>query len=244
MQISSKNRSLISFVVGPLIGLLVALVVTGSAPAQAGPRWSWPVSPHRVTDTFRPPLQKWNAGHRGVDFAATIGQDVFAVADGRVAFAGNLAGKDVVVISHGAIRTTYEPVRPQVIVGEQVKRAETIGQLMPGLSHCSQLLLVRCLHLGAIRGFTYVDPLPLIRGHVRLLPMGSKQAVIQNADAESELMLVGALVRKRRAIARPKRVCTTVWLTNSHGQESPGQLLCRHRLQLNELPQNDAARAG
>lgn len=244
MHNSLKFRALLRVSSGPLVGLVTATLVAGVTPAQAAPRWNWPVTPHRITDTFRPPLHKWNAGHRGIDFAAKIGQDVFAVADGRVAFAGNLAGKDVIVISHGAIRTTYEPVRPQVFVGEHVKRADTIGQLMPGLSHCSKTLIVRCLHLGAIRGLTYVDPLPLIRGHVRLLPMGSNQVVVQNVDAEPNIMLAGAPARKRRAIARPKRVCTTVWLTNSHGQEFPGQLLCRHRLQLNELPQSDAVRAG
>jgi murein DD-endopeptidase MepM/ murein hydrolase activator NlpD len=67
------------------------------------------------------------------------------------------------------VRTTYEPVVAAVRVGATVKAGEVIGSLAIAGSHCQGAV---CLHFGALRGQTYLDPLLLLRrGPVILLPL-------------------------------------------------------------------------
>ena len=40
----------------------------------------------------------------------SLGEAVLAAAEGTVAFVGSIAGKPVISIDHGSVRTTYEPV--------------------------------------------------------------------------------------------------------------------------------------
>jgi murein DD-endopeptidase MepM/ murein hydrolase activator NlpD len=80
-----------------------------------------------------------------------------------------LAGRGVVVVDHGGVRTTYEPVSASVQVGDVVTRGDVIGTLQRGSSHCFPSA---CLHWGLRRGGTYLDPLTLVgAGPVRLLPL-------------------------------------------------------------------------
>ncbi len=129
----------------------------------------WPLAPRPVVVAgFDPPLSAYGPGHRGVDLAGTPGQQVRAAAPGRVTFAGSLAGRGVVVVGHGATRTTYQPVRAGVEVGAVVAAGDVIGRLERFGSHCAP---EACLHWGLIEGETYLDPLTLVgAGPVRLLP--------------------------------------------------------------------------
>ena len=157
-------------------GTVVALcLLTSTQPliVAAQSVWSWPLSEPLLIRTFDPPVQKWNAGHRGVDLAAHAGEPVYASGAGVVVFAGTLAGRGVVSIMHGSVRTTYEPVKPTVHVGDFVVRADLIGNLAAGTSHCSQSYRVRCLHWGLIRGDTYLNPLLLVKGRIHLLPLST-----------------------------------------------------------------------
>ncbi len=108
---------------------------------------------------FDPPAQRWLPGHRGVDLRTSQGAPVRAAGDGRVAFAGTLAGRGVITIDHGDLRTTYEPVDALVAVGERVHAGETIGTVGTGTGHCGS---GRCLHLGLRRGREYLDPMLLL----------------------------------------------------------------------------------
>lgn len=130
---------------------------------------TWPLRPRPVVVSgFAPPESAYGAGHRGVDLAGSPGQGVRAALEGRVTFAGRLAGRGVVVVSHGDTRTTYEPVRASVQVGDPVSTGAPIGVLELQLSHCFPQA---CLHWGWLRGETYVDPLVLVgAGPVRLKP--------------------------------------------------------------------------
>lgn len=93
---------------------------------------------------------------------------------GRVTFAGSLAGRGVVVVDHGSVRTTYEPVTARVRRGDPVGRGAMIGTLERLSSHCFPRA---CLHWGLRRGNTYLDPLTLVgAGPVRLLPLGGAPA--------------------------------------------------------------------
>jgi murein DD-endopeptidase MepM/ murein hydrolase activator NlpD len=141
-----------------------------AVPAQLSP--VWPLEPRpEIAERFDPPAERWSAGHRGVDLFATPGQRVRAASGGTITFAGSLAGRGVVVVSHGATRTTYEPVRASVRVGEAVRAGQPIGVTELFGSHCWPR---SCLHWGLIEGETYLDPLTLVgAGPVRLLPLFS-----------------------------------------------------------------------
>lgn len=130
----------------------------------------WPLQPRpEVVAGFDPPLDPWGSGHRGVDLLGSAGQQVRAALPGRVTFAGTLAGRGVVVVSHGDTRTTYEPVTADVSVGDPVAAGGRLGRLEGFGSHCFPRA---CLHWGWLRGETYLDPLDVVGGGpVRLLPL-------------------------------------------------------------------------
>ncbi len=149
---------------------LAALLATATAPgaARAGDRWRAPVTPAVVVAPFAPPAQRWLPGHRGVDLRASLGAAVRAAGDGRVAFAGTVAGRGVVTVDHGDLRTSYEPVDALVVPGERVTAGERIGTVATGTGHCGS---GRCLHLGLRRGREYLDPMLLLgRPTARLRP--------------------------------------------------------------------------
>lgn len=137
-------------------------------------KWILPTSQKSPSRNFEPPSQNWLAGHRGIDFRVELNQEVLSAGAGTVIFADQLAGKGVVVISHGLIRTTYEPVTALVEVGQQVQAGQVIGQLSFGVSHCATEEKVWCLHWGAIRNGKYLNPLLLVYPKVRLLPLKNK----------------------------------------------------------------------
>jgi murein DD-endopeptidase MepM/ murein hydrolase activator NlpD len=104
---------------------------------------------------------------------------------GRVSFASTLAGRGVVVVDHGATRTTYEPVAASVHVGDVLARGQPIGTLELASSHC---LPAACLHWGWRRGDAYLDPLLLVGGGpVVLLPLWRDDPV-QRLPAPSPML--------------------------------------------------------
>jgi murein DD-endopeptidase MepM/ murein hydrolase activator NlpD len=129
----------------------------------------WPVGPPvAVVHGFDPPGSAYGAGHRGVDLAGQPGTVVRAALGGQVVFAGTLAGRGVITVSHGETRTTYEPVTATARVGDVVPAGAPIGILQTVPGHCAPAL---CLHWGWLRGETYLDPLELVGARpVRLLP--------------------------------------------------------------------------
>jgi len=135
------------------------------------PAAAWPLDPKpEIVAGFAPPTQRWSAGHRGVDLLGEAGASVHSALKGTVTFAGPIAGRGVVVVSHGSSRTTYEPVEPGVRPGEEVNAGAVIGTLQSGLSHCPPRA---CLHWGLVEGDEYRDPLTLFgQRPVRLLPFG------------------------------------------------------------------------
>ena len=145
----------------------------GQSPGPLRPRgrYQWPTgAPATVVEAFDPPAVVWGRGHRGVDLAAAEGAQIRSAAAGTVVFAGMVAGRPVVSVDHGdGIRTTYEPVEPNVSAGEAVGAGQVIGTLLPG--HRSDG--VCALHWGARTGpKTYINPLRLLQPAViRLKPV-------------------------------------------------------------------------
>src|SRR5215218_2989375 len=131
------------------LAVVVAIAVVFAPVAHADDgRLDWPLRPRpAVLRMFDAPSPNWNRGHRGVDLAGVPGQPVYAAATGTVVFASQLAGRTLVSIAHpGGLRTTYEPVRPAVRVGQLVDAGTMIGELLAGHAGCSA---DACLHWGA-----------------------------------------------------------------------------------------------
>lgn len=156
--------------------MLLAVLLLAATPARADDgRLDWPLRPQpAVVRGFDAPSPNWNPGHRGVNLAGAPGQPVFAAGPATVVFAGELAGRPVVSLAHpGGLRTSYEPVRATVRVGQRVDRATVIGNLLAGHPGCSA---AACLHWGAMWGpaarADYVDPLGLLASTpIRLKPL-------------------------------------------------------------------------
>jgi murein DD-endopeptidase MepM/ murein hydrolase activator NlpD len=145
---------------------------TTTSPAGAVGTATPPLRPLVVTHPFAPPEVEWLAGHRGVDLAGRPSQAVSAPLAGTITFVGSIGAKPVVVIDHGGFRTTYEPVSPTVLIGQQVDQGQTIGLLQLTQSHCFPQA---CLHWGLIVDDNYRDPLSLLGPQsVRLLPLNGQ----------------------------------------------------------------------
>ncbi|HPU12541.1 MAG TPA: peptidoglycan DD-metalloendopeptidase family protein [Aeromicrobium sp.] len=133
--------------------------------------WVWPLGDQQVERQFDPPASDYGPGHRGIDIPGKPGETVRAVAVGTVTFAGEVAGVPTITISHGVERSTYQPVKASVRVGDAVDAGQRIGRL--GGSHPS--CRTTCLNLGRLRGDNYLDPAALLvsSGSYRLIsPVG------------------------------------------------------------------------
>lgn len=152
----------------PVIDEAVAATGVGS-PADAPEmeaRLAWPLNPEpEVVRGFTRPAGPYAPGHRGVDLAAQPDQEVLAADAGVVVFAGLLSGRGVVSIDHdGGLRTTYEPVLPAVVAGDQVFQGQLVATAALGHSGCSRA----CLHWGVRRGGEYLNPLALVAERTRV----------------------------------------------------------------------------
>ncbi|MDR1833627.1 MAG: M23 family metallopeptidase [Propionibacteriaceae bacterium] len=177
MRISmALAAALVLALLGPAPG---AVALTGVAPL-----------PGPVVRRFDPPAEPWFAGHRGVDLLGTVGEVVAAAAAGEITFAGKVAGKGVVTVSHGELRTTYEPVSALVAVGAHVHAGEPIATLQAGHSCPGQA----CLHWGLKRADEYLDPLSLLgERHVRLLPASAAGIVSDTVAQRGSAISSGAV---------------------------------------------------
>ena len=172
------------------------LFLAGAPAAAAGPAWIWPVAgPPVVLRGFQPPPTPYSAGHRGVDLAADVGAPIHAAGAGIVGYAGPLAGRGVVTVMHGALRTTYEPVTASVHRGDHVAAGQVIGHLEAG-NHCGRR---PCLHWGLLRGTVYLDPLALVgAARIRLLPVAGVPPPWGDGAGAAAVMLGVGLCRRRR----------------------------------------------
>ena len=163
-----------------MMGCLIAgVLAAGPAPDAGGDRagatgragYVAPVSGAiRVIRGFEPPPTPYSAGHRGVDLATGLGEPIRAAGPGTVSFAGQVAGRGVLVIAHpDGVSTEYEPVAPTVRAGEQVVPGQPTAIVAGAHANCSP---GGCLHWAARRNGLYLDPLTLLGrlGEVRLLP--------------------------------------------------------------------------
>jgi len=154
----------------PPTALATPLLAAASPPPAQAQAATWPLDPRpQVVHGFDLPAKPWLPGHRGVDLSGSPGQPVLAATSGTITYAGQLAGRGVIVISTGPRRTTYEPVVPSLTVGTAVTPGTVLGRLSAVGSHCAP---ATCLHWGLIQGKQYLNPLTLLPNRpVRLLPL-------------------------------------------------------------------------
>ena len=155
-----------------LTALTTLVLLTASIPASAG-NWRWPIA-GQVARTFKAPIVQYGPGHRGVDLGAPVGSQVVAPAAGVVVFNGMVARTPTVVLDHGGLASTYQPVASPLKVGTKVAAGAAIGTLTGGWGHCPKT----CLHWGVRNQAGYVDPVGLVRPEMPvLLPLLKSKSV-------------------------------------------------------------------
>jgi murein DD-endopeptidase MepM/ murein hydrolase activator NlpD len=171
-----------------LLAILTLVLVVQHSPAAWGLSLIAPI-PGPVVRPFNAPTPDWLPGHRGVDLLGTPGEQVVAAGAGTISYAGMLAGRGVLVISHGDLRTTYEPVNAQVKVGDSVTAGQAVGSLADGHSCPGGT----CLHWGLKRGDEYLNPLDYLdNGSIRLLPAEAVTIAESNAAARRAALQSGS----------------------------------------------------
>ncbi|MEY4310281.1 MAG: hypothetical protein RLZ71_207 [Actinomycetota bacterium] len=155
--------------------LLSAIFLVYSPPeARAEQVWQLPLAHPKLMHEYVQPVSDYGAGHRGVDYLAEDGLEVFAASDGEVFFTGRVVDRFIVTLSHpGSTKTSYEPVCSDLNLGDEVAAGEVIGKVCsyPGYkSHCGALT---CLHFSMRRSGGYLSPLAVIGGLApsRLIPV-------------------------------------------------------------------------
>ncbi|MFC4629833.1 murein hydrolase activator EnvC family protein [Promicromonospora alba] len=157
---------------GILAGADLRLLTDADEPAAGATGYVAPVAgvdpPSGVVRPFDAPEHEWGAGHRGVDLVAPEGSGVRSPGPGVVTFAGQVARRGVVVVTHqDGLRTSLEPVAASVPVGTAVVAGSAIGVVESSRAdgggttpnHCAPR---SCVHWGVRRGERYLDPLSLL----------------------------------------------------------------------------------
>ena len=123
------------------LALLLALLPAISAEATPNnERWVGPLAGKlivvRTFDGAAYRANHYGPAHRGVDLLAEVGDQVFAPTDGVIAYVGVINSIPIVVISHAShgatgkgLRTTYLPVKSELMVGDLVRKAHSIGKI-------------------------------------------------------------------------------------------------------------------
>ena len=123
------------------LALLLALLPAISAEATPNnERWVGPLTGKliavRTFDGSAYRANHYGRAHLGVDLLTEVGDQVFAPADGVVAYVGVINSIPIVVIAHAnhgatgkGLRTTYLPVKSELMVGDLVRKADSIGKI-------------------------------------------------------------------------------------------------------------------
>lgn len=139
-----------------------APAVAVAAAATSAEPWRAPLDNVRVTSFYGVMRSVLPTPHKGIDFAATKGTPVHAVAGGTIVSAGHIAENDgrygnVVIIDHGAQRSLYAHLNSvNVKAGQQVQAGQLIGAVgQTGFATGPHL------HLEMRQNGQIVDPAPM-----------------------------------------------------------------------------------
>jgi murein DD-endopeptidase MepM/ murein hydrolase activator NlpD len=124
-------------------------------------QFSSPLVGSEIIREYRQSETPYSAGHRGIDYEATMDQAVFAPADGRVHFVGKVVNRQLISLDHdGQLLSAFEPVCSQLNEGDLVVSGELIGEVCEGETsyelHCEAKI---CLHFSVRKNGEYLSPL-------------------------------------------------------------------------------------
>jgi hypothetical protein len=135
---------------------LTGLLVHAAPAAHAEAAWLVPPVDAPVSRWYEPPGSLYGRGHRGVDYDVPRGTPVRAAGAGEVTFAGRVADRNAVTITHpDGLETTYTFLdNIYVARGERVTQGTWIGTSGPGHPGAHE-----GLHFGVRRDGHYLDPM-------------------------------------------------------------------------------------
>jgi hypothetical protein len=150
------------------LGMTKLLAIVGIFISALSPKpieiWADPI-PYFQTEQLQQyiaPVTKYGAGHRGVDFAIPLGDQVSSPQAGEVHFVGKVVDRDIITVrTKAGYLATFEPVCSELIQGTTVLTGEVIGTHCQAdseyQSHCEN-----CVHFSARSKFGYISPLYLM----------------------------------------------------------------------------------
>ena len=130
---------------------------------------------NKTDKSVSPTKQRLLRGSPRGGLLVTMGQRVFAPADGQVWFSGKVVNRSLLSLSHaGGYLSEFEPLCSELKRGEVVFKGQEIGQVCKAeASYVPHSASATCLHF-SLRSFgSYLSPLVLI-GELnpsRLLPL-------------------------------------------------------------------------
>lgn len=142
----------------------LALALSWQLPAPslgAENKFISPLVGSEIIREYRQSETPYSAGHRGIDYEATLGQAVFAPASGQVHFVGKVVNRRLISLDHGGqLLSAFEPVCSQLTEGETVVEGELIGEVCEGEAsyelHCESKI---CVHFSVRKNGEYLSPL-------------------------------------------------------------------------------------
>lgn len=150
---------------------LSGLALPTTASTSLAPTWVAPLPGDRpVIWGYLPQVKRLSGAHihKGVDFAATFGEEILAPMDGVISYVGTINEIPIVVLTHHDQllwrRTTYLPASTDLPIGSNVAQGEHFARVAP-IFHCSR----PCLHWGERVGTKYINPMKHL-GRAVLLP--------------------------------------------------------------------------
>ena len=146
------------------LGAFVVIALTWQVPTPSlGVEISMnaPVVGSVVVNDYRQSETPYSAGHRGIDYETSLGQGVFAPANGKVHFVGKVVNRQLISLAHESeLLSAFEPVCSHLSEGEQVAAGQLIGEVCEGDSsydpHCKPMT---CLHFSVRKNGEYLSPL-------------------------------------------------------------------------------------
>jgi hypothetical protein len=191
----------------PLAAVAAVLLVVGILPAAAsaddgGSAYRPPVDA-AVTDPFRAPPGPYGPGNRGLEYGTAPGTEVLAAGDGRVTFAGVVAGhRHVTVLHPDGLRTTASFLQAvSVVVGQEVHQGDRLGTTEGRL------------FFSARRGDAYLDPAALFADgppRVWLVPFDEPPGDGPGGERSAIRQLLGFGSKVLRGVGRAARVAGDV----------------------------------
>ncbi|MFM5968330.1 MAG: M23 family metallopeptidase [Micrococcales bacterium] len=147
-----------------LAATLLLCLVPGTAKASdvaSSPALVAPVRAPELVRSYLQPTSDYSAGHRGVDYRVSLGQEVLAPVSGTVWFAGKVVNRPVVTFrrNNGDL-VSIEPVCASLTSNMTVVQGDVIGQVCDGdqsyRPHCEAM---RCLHFSYRTADGYLSPI-------------------------------------------------------------------------------------